>query len=502
MIKWKRMIQAGNRLPLFMDLMMNGLSESLRQEIGWGHRNCIVKSESGMISWYVAEEDIDEHRMFLQRKLLIDKDFVQRTNRRIVELFSELVYFCADFQYIKFKDKTNDELIYYLEEFTDRFQKALGMYSFPAFTEKVITQLLKNGIQELNPELDNLLLQEYLQVLALPLKLSDYKHEHHDFLRIVTLIQGKGLGDVFKNPVEEIKDQLLRYYPNIDKELDDHVEKFCYLQVHHAYNPPTKDHLIQHLKEGMPKDWSSTLKEAEDYLEQTRKAKEGILSKIQVHEEICHYIAYLEELSYINDVRKLGHSQAHYLSHPLFKEIARRLNLSHVEVKYLLLPEVLEALQGEKVNVELIKERMKFHVLHIGKKLLTGEKAKYFIDQEIPRENKEIKEFKGQVASPGMAKGRVKLILKDHEISKVEEGDILVTSMTNPDMVLGMQKAAAIVTNEGGLLCHAAIISRELKKPCVIGTGIATDVLVDGELVEVDAMRGVVRKIIGEKNEN
>jgi pyruvate,water dikinase len=67
--------------------------------------------------------------------------------------------------------------------------------------------------------------------------------------------------------------------------------------------------------------------------------------------------------------------------------------------------------------------------------------------------------------------------------------------MTTPDYVSSMKVAGAIVTNEGGLLCHAAIISRELGKPCVIGTKIATQVLKDGDMVEVDADNGVVRII-------
>jgi len=71
--------------------------------------------------------------------------------------------------------------------------------------------------------------------------------------------------------------------------------------------------------------------------------------------------------------------------------------------------------------------------------------------------------------------------------------DIIVAVMTRPDYVPAMKKAAAIITDEGGITCHAAIISRELKKPCVIGTKIATQVLNDGDLVEVDADEGVVR---------
>ena len=67
--------------------------------------------------------------------------------------------------------------------------------------------------------------------------------------------------------------------------------------------------------------------------------------------------------------------------------------------------------------------------------------------------------------------------------------------MTFPNFISAMEKAAAFVTDEGGILCHAAIVAREMKKPCIIGTKIATQVLKDGELVEVDASKGIVRKL-------
>ncbi|MEY2664432.1 MAG: hypothetical protein RIT04_240, partial [Candidatus Parcubacteria bacterium] len=74
-----------------------------------------------------------------------------------------------------------------------------------------------------------------------------------------------------------------------------------------------------------------------------------------------------------------------------------------------------------------------------------------------------------------------------------EDGSVLVTSMTRPEFVPLMKKAIAIVTDEGGITCHAAIVSRELKKPCIIGTKVATQVLKDGDMVEVDANSGIVR---------
>ncbi|MCX5708742.1 MAG: phosphoenolpyruvate synthase [Candidatus Omnitrophica bacterium] len=78
------------------------------------------------------------------------------------------------------------------------------------------------------------------------------------------------------------------------------------------------------------------------------------------------------------------------------------------------------------------------------------------------------------------------------ELDKVKEGDVMVTKMTNPDMVSAMKRAAAIVTDEGGMTCHAAIVARELEKPCVVGTRKATLVLKDGDMVTVDANKGII----------
>lgn len=101
---------------------------------------------------------------------------------------------------------------------------------------------------------------------------------------------------------------------------------------------------------------------------------------------------------------------------------------------------------------------------------------------------------KGLAASPGIAVGKVKKIQSIDEIGKIQEGDILVTAMTNPDMVPAMKKAVAVVTDEGGRTCHAAIVSREFGIPCIVGTQNATEVLDDGMTVTVDATRGVVYK--------
>ena len=103
--------------------------------------------------------------------------------------------------------------------------------------------------------------------------------------------------------------------------------------------------------------------------------------------------------------------------------------------------------------------------------------------------------FKGSCTCPGIVKGRVKIIKRMEDIDKIEIGDIMVSTMTFPNFVSAMEKAAAFITDEGGILSHAAIVSREMKKPCITGTFVGTKVLKDGDMVEVDANKGIVKKI-------
>ncbi len=100
--------------------------------------------------------------------------------------------------------------------------------------------------------------------------------------------------------------------------------------------------------------------------------------------------------------------------------------------------------------------------------------------------------LKGETASAGVYSGRVRMVHDPSELGKVEKGDVLVTTMTTPDMVPAMQRAGAIITNEGGMTCHAAIVSREMGTPCIVGTEHATEVLKDEEIVTVHATRGIV----------
>jgi len=125
-----------------------------------------------------------------------------------------------------------------------------------------------------------------------------------------------------------------------------------------------------------------------------------------------------------------------------------------------------------------------------------GHTNKRMIEEYILNQVDDISEIRGQTAYSGVIKGKVRVI-NDliNEAGTFKDGEILVTGMTRPEFIPLIRKAKAIVTDEGGITCHAAIVSRELKKPCIIGTKIATKVLKDGDIVEVDAEKGKVTVI-------
>jgi len=182
---------------------------------------------------------------------------------------------------------------------------------------------------------------------------------------------------------------------------------------------------------------------------------------------------------------------------------------------------IVRAGSGENKIVKLTPEKSKEQVLTRGEILEIAEQAlkleehynkpqdiefaieagKIYIVQSRPITTKGKSErgslsgnviLKGLGASPGVGVGNVKIIKTDADLSKIKRGDILVTEMTNPDMVVSMQKAVAIVTDEGGVTSHAAIVSREMGIPAVVGTGEATTVLKEGMKITVDGSQGKI----------
>lgn len=185
----------------------------------------------------------------------------------------------------------------------------------------------------------------------------------------------------------------------------------------------------------------------------------------------------------------------------LFFEIAKRINIDLKLCLFLLPSEIIGFLLKNKVVAKknILKERYNFYTLladHGKIDLFVGIKAKKVKSQLLDgKKNIKNKIIKGKIGNKGKAIGIAKIIIKKIDLKKIKKGDIFVSYMTIVDFIPYLKKVSAIITDEGGLTCHAAIVARELGIPCVIGTKIATQVLKVGDLVEVDANNGVVKII-------
>lgn len=166
------------------------------------------------------------------------------------------------------------------------------------------------------------------------------------------------------------------------------------------------------------------------------------------------------------------------------------------QIKSLTSKEIVEYFKNGKIvsALELEDRSKNGGIIWDGDKnhLLTKDEIQQIKNHHLSGSEKN--EIVGNVAYKGVVRG-VCRIIKNYENANLQEGEVLVTGMTDPHFVPLMKKASSIITDGGGLLCHAAIVARELKKPCIIGTKIATQALKDGDLVEVDADRGIVRII-------
>lgn len=173
------------------------------------------------------------------------------------------------------------------------------------------------------------------------------------------------------------------------------------------------------------------------------------------------------------------------------KEVIKIAKIAEKLHKHYFFPQDCEFAVDKKRNIFFVQTRPVTTLKDYSKQKSTSSEIK-----EIKKAENEISDKKiileGAPASPGIGWGAIALIKSKKEIGKVKAGDVLVTSMTTPDFVPAMKKVSAIVTDKGGLTSHAAIVSRELGVPCVVGTETATKVLKNGSVVTVDGGKGKI----------
>jgi len=338
--------------------------------------------------------------------------------------------------------------------------------------KKEITKKLETRLNITNKQEQDLLISK----LVIPIKKSFFVQENETLIKIAIKIQS----DSNYNPYRDIHNFIDGFaWTSVVAYLGKYQNKNSVEQRLNNIiieNPKKKLVQIYKIKSDSLLNFINTYK---------------MISKSKI---IVNLIKIAREMLYLQTYRLDIFFIAHYNVNNLFNEIAKRFNFSINELVYLTGDEIISLIkERSRIKKKQIDERINNYALILENNkflLLSGKQIKKTITNKVL-----INQVKGTIANRGRASGKAKLVFDIEDIPKVDRGDIIISPMTRPDLVPALMKSAGIITDFGGILCHAAIISREFGIPCIVGTEIATKVFQDGDLIEINAYEGLVRKI-------
>jgi len=298
-----------------------------------------------------------------------------------------------------------------------------------------------------------------------------------------------------------------------DEQLLEHARKFPWFVFGQFDEEKVLDYLKDSLSDYDGSSYETLKQEHQEDLQETKQKQETFFDELETktEKEARHLSRVLREQSVRRMEIKSFWVGSYFLIRDFWKALAKELNVEVWDFMNYLMPPEVSTLLAKDENLkkdvsELLKKRQDAYVISYQGRdtidILDGQEAKKAYEHKIETaKKKEQKMVEGQTAVPGEYGGEVRKIMPgdlddlQDDIETFQKGEVLVTTMTQPNMVVMMKKAGAIVTDEGGITSHAAIVSRELDVPCVVGCLNAMEVFENGDKVRVDAQDGTIRKI-------
>lgn len=445
--------------------------------------------------WYNNNTELylhgKEYRLAIQKatKILYSKNNLDKHIAKLKKACSDAKKSAMILNNQDWKNLDNEQFLQIYMYSVDRYILSY-IYGFITWCTPVLQNDAKTIINNYSATLNkiNISPDQALCILIVPASTTVYQEKE----KIISKLSKKYKHILTKYRSEKL---LSSKYPQQYAEIKNFINKYCWVGFNYA---------------GPVLDYKTAVKEllqSRDNIKLKLPTKKEIYQICKFSEKEKQVFYALEMISFTKDLRNATDDYVHYCFSNFYSEISKRTGLAKKEVHFLWDDELNELLIGKKkITSKYIQKKQQFCAAF---SLFKSIKVKqYYIGNEAQNKrnyvfknsNQSLKKssgniIKGTVASTGIVTGAVKIIHNVSEIKKVKKGDILVAGMTSPKYMPAVLNSSAIITDDGGLTCHAAIIARELKKPCVIGTKIATDVLKDGDLIEVNANDGTIKII-------
>lgn len=396
-----------------------------------------------------------------------------------------------------FSGKTTGQLVEIFADFEKEYEEWWDIAMLVEPLDFTVPELLKKELAKI--ESDGRKVNEYFSKLSFIPEDSFMSIQEKEFLKILEKIVEKP--ELVEAARGKILAEKIEGYLEILAMVKEHSEKFAWINCNYFSQKTMslQDFLWMIQAEITKKNPKAEIKKIEEKMKKTEEERKLLLDMLPLTQEAGFLIGVLEEFNSIHDERKKCQMVAFWRMGTLVDEIAKRKAVDRSLVLYLHPFEIKEFLEG-KISIQKLEKRREFCFEDFDEEPFREWVGKEAMEKEkelLSFQELDVEEINGMCACSGKAIAKARVILSSKEAHALKEGEILVTGMTTPDFTPFMKRLAGIITDDGGITCHAAIVARELNIPCIVGTKVATKIFKTGDLVELKANHGIARKAIG-----
>lgn len=479
--RWR--IKPSGKLPIFLRFMINSsFDHRIANAVGFRHHTVNRVYLNHMMYWPAKEYDPFENEIITNVK---KRGWLEGYCERELQKSEELNRLGGRLKRMNWPEQSPAAMRRVLTELIEKYRHLMcswyAQYPLDEYFETAIENELAKRLS-----IEHRDFRHHVLVFTDPKAMTEVAQEKWNLMKLA-------------KDLKQRRERLTALSPWAKGSIQAHLKQYAYINRGLATSKPyTFRDIVSRIREAWSDRKGLQRLIYDSSPEKLRKDYAAALKRIKPNVAFRKLITQARLHSYTRNRRVEAFFYADYGASFMYHEIAKRAQFNPDWIMDVSVPEMFAAINGKKLpSVREMRKRFKNYAMVVRNAkttLIVDPKAIKKLEKQYFVDVSDVRELHGKMAClGGLIRGRAKVCLDKHEIGKVERGDILIAQFTTPDFVPAMERAAAIVADQGGLSSHAAIVSRELGVPCVIGLKTATRVIHDNDLLEVDARRGTVK---------
>lgn len=486
---WMQLSQRQRMSPFPNYMSLECVTKEMKKYIGIAYRETLLIFRENNFYAFMDKDDHIRVGNAVLKKVIGNPDIFVKFEKRLKGLAKGFYTFLrANNNAHKLTKFSDSKLASLHEGFNKRYKQIYSLY-FPILAvENYLFRYLQEYInsRETNPRMAS----QYIDTLITERKAMVNRQETIAALKVCERIQRNKtwVALVQTNSVEKNK-KLFQLIKNHER---------TWYWITRDYDDPvlTFEDFIVRFKKHLRGNPSQALKKFHAEEIKLKKDISGVTEKLNIDKKHQRLFQTMREGIHYKEYRKSVVSQSLFLYDPILKEIARRAGLSLRQVRHIRVEEIRPMLTKGVEMSHVLNERIKLSVWHAqrGKAdVYIGKQAQKYFNFFV-KVNKDAKMLQGMAVSPGTTKGPVKIVINPDAFHKVKKGDIIATLQATPVFTHVLSIASGLICDGGpGITSHPATLAREAGIPGIIGLRMATKILKDGQIVEVDGDKGIVK---------